>query len=101
MKFSRRTLQFFIELILISLSFSLIFFLLLPSASSGKQNIVDKKNEVTLYLFWGKGCPHCDKEKVFLERLRKTYPELKIKDYEVWHNKENARLSQNDGIKSA
>ncbi len=47
-------------------------------------------NKVELYFFWGYGCPHCEKEKVFLEKLQKKYPQLVINSYEVWRNKGNA-----------
>lgn len=54
--------------------------------------IVYADNKVKLYFFWGKGCPHCDQEEIFLEQLKKKYPQLEVKSYEVWHNKENAKL---------
>ena len=50
------------------------------------------ENRTTLYFFWGNGCPHCSKEKIFLGHLEKKYPELEIKSYEVWYNLENAGL---------
>lgn len=45
-----------------------------------------------VYFFWGKGCTHCAKEKVFLDEMKKKYPNMQIKDYEVWYNKQNAIL---------
>jgi glutaredoxin len=45
-----------------------------------------------VYFFWGKGCPHCAREKVFLDEMKKRYPDMQIKDYEVWYNKQNAIL---------
>lgn len=50
------------------------------------------KEKTTLYFFWGSGCPHCNKEKIFLGHLQGKYPELEIKSYEVWYNLENAGL---------
>ena len=50
------------------------------------------KEKTTLYFFWGNGCPHCDKEKLFLSRLERKYPELQIKSHEVWYDLENAGL---------
>ena len=47
-------------------------------------------NNVELYFFWGYGCPHCEKEKVFLEKLQKKYPQLVVNSYEVWRNQGNA-----------
>ena len=56
-------------------------------------------------LFWGDGCPHCEKEKEFLKGLVKKHPGLTVRDYEVWRNKENAaiykRVLQAAGLKQA
>lgn len=52
----------------------------------------EKANTVKLYLFWGKGCPHCEKEKDFLGTLLKKYPSLQVSDYEVWYNRQNTML---------
>jgi thiol-disulfide isomerase/thioredoxin len=49
-------------------------------------------DKVTLYFFWSSGCPHCVKEKVFLESLEKKYPLLGVKSLEVKNNPENAKL---------
>ncbi|MBS1192485.1 MAG: redox-active rane protein [Nitrospirae bacterium] len=43
-------------------------------------------------LFWGEGCPHCEREKVFLKDLGKKHPGLRVRDYEVWKNKGNGAL---------
>ena len=51
---------------------------------------LDDNKKVELYLFWGYGCPHCEKEKVFLEKLQKKYPQLIVNSYEVWRNRGNA-----------
>ena len=52
----------------------------------------ENKDTITIDLFGGKGCPHCEKEKVFLNNLQNKYPFLKIKQYEIWGNKENQNL---------
>ncbi len=54
--------------------------------------IIHANNNVTLYFFWGKGCPHCAQEEIFLKQLEKKYPQLEVKSYEVWYNRENAKL---------
>ncbi|PIE33715.1 hypothetical protein CSA56_10325 [candidate division KSB3 bacterium] len=41
-----------------------------------------------LYLFWGDGCPHCEKEKTFLLKLHEKYPELEMRWFEVWRHEE-------------
>lgn len=48
------------------------------------------QQSVTVYLFWGSGCPHCAQERAFLKELEKKYPFLQVKAYEVWYNKKNA-----------
>ena len=50
------------------------------------------ESKTELIYFWGDGCPHCAKEKKFLDNLEKKYPELEIKRYEVWYNPENQKL---------
>jgi len=64
------------KLVLILIFVISSFLLLAPSTSA-------KENEVALYFFWSKNCPHCAKEKVFLKNLVKKYPQLIIKDYET------------------
>ena len=62
-------------------------FLFLPFSVSALTN-----DDVTLYFFHGDGCPHCAEEEVFLSKIEKEYPKLKIVRYEVWYNEENAEL---------
>ena len=51
-----------------------------------------KQGAAVLYLFEGRECPHCAEEKIFLEALRKKYPTLAVREFEVWHDKKNAAL---------
>jgi thiol-disulfide isomerase/thioredoxin len=60
---------------------SLVLFLF-----AGVSRADDPQRKVVLYFFWGDGCPHCEHEKTFLEGLRTKYPDLVIKDHEVWHD---------------
>jgi len=39
---------------------------------------------VNLYLFWGDGCPHCAKEKEFLNKLVKKDKDIVLHSYEIW-----------------
>ncbi len=55
-------------------------------------SLEDDPEKVTLYFFWGDGCPHCAHEKPFLEELEQKYPELEVKSFETWRNQENAKL---------
>jgi thiol-disulfide isomerase/thioredoxin len=65
---------------------TLIILLLVPFHAE----TIPANNKVELYFFWGYGCPHCEKEKVFLEKLQKKYPQLVVNSYEVWRNRGNA-----------
>lgn len=46
--------------------------------------------KVVVYLFWGKGCPHCAQEETFLASLKKKYTMMEIREFEVWKDKKNA-----------
>ena len=50
--------------------------------------------DATLYFFYGDGCPHCAKEKVFLNEMEDKYEDLTIKRYEVFGNVENSKLME-------
>jgi thiol-disulfide isomerase/thioredoxin len=47
---------------------------------------------VTIYFFWGEGCPHCDKQKPFLEEMGQKYPTLKVEMFETRKSPENSIL---------
>ena len=48
----------------------------------------------TLEFFHGRECPHCQNEKKWFPELKRAYPDLIIKEYEVWHDAENQALMQ-------
>jgi thiol-disulfide isomerase/thioredoxin len=48
--------------------------------------------KAVIYLFWGDGCPHCAKEKPFLQDLAQRYPGIAIREFEVWNNADNRAL---------
>ncbi|HZX44847.1 MAG TPA: glutaredoxin domain-containing protein [Candidatus Nanoarchaeia archaeon] len=50
------------------------------------------ENNVTIYFFYGDGCPHCAKAEPFLDKLEAKYTELTVESFETWHNKTNADL---------
>lgn len=49
-------------------------------------------NQVSIYLFWAEGCPHCEKENEFLDNYEQENTEVNIQRFEVNHNKENSKL---------
>jgi len=57
------------------------------------------QNNVNIYFFWGEGCPHCEKQKPFLEKLAQENSEIKVYSFEVWRSAENRKLFAEIGQK--
>ncbi|NCO96572.1 MAG: hypothetical protein COY38_02595 [Candidatus Aenigmarchaeota archaeon CG_4_10_14_0_8_um_filter_37_24] len=51
-----------------------------------------QNNSVCIDLFYGKTCPHCTQEEVFLEQLKEKYPALKVNQFEVHYNETNKKI---------
>jgi cytochrome c biogenesis protein CcdA/glutaredoxin len=60
--------------------------LLLPGAAAGAAHPVE------LDLFYGRGCPHCAAMQEALQRMRQRYPELRVREHEVYADSANASL---------
>ena len=56
-------------------------------------------DKITLYLFYGDGCPHCALEKEYLSEIEGNYDNLEIVMYEVWKDTDNQELL--DKVKDA
>jgi glutaredoxin len=81
----------FCSILMISFLLFLLPPILITNVSGGdNNNETTKDNKVVIYFFWGQGCPHCAKERLFLENLQEKYPQLEVKKFETWHNQENA-----------
>ncbi|HRY36262.1 MAG TPA: hypothetical protein P5230_00065 [Candidatus Magasanikbacteria bacterium] len=52
------------------------------------------KEDVNLYFFWGKGCPHCAKEEELLKQFQNQYSNLRVYDFEIYTNYKNMTLLQ-------
>lgn len=76
-----------------------LYFLLFLAIFLGFFNFSPIKAQeiITVHFFWANGCPHCSKEKDFLNSLKEKYPQISIKDYEVTRNKNNLLLLQKVG----
>lgn len=66
------------------------------AANLAPTDVLDQNNQVMgklpVYFFWGEGCPHCEAETIFLEKIKNSYPNIEFKKYEVFNNKENYNL---------
>ena len=71
---------------------SVLIVLLIALSATGGASSADNKGDVTLYFFWGEGCPHCAKAKPFLDGLRRKHPGLQVCDYEVLSHRENVDI---------
>lgn len=69
-----------------------------PALAQDKQTAPDtsyNQSKLPVYFFWGDGCPHCEKEKIFLESISDDYPEINFISYETWNNRANYNLLLN------
>jgi len=73
---------------------ALVLSLWMASTGSATAAPVQQGNQpVALYLFWGDGCPHCAAEKEFLPDLVNRYPNLEVRQYEIWYQEQNRELA--------
>lgn len=72
----------------------LIFILSIFSISAP---VFASENTVTAYFFYGKGCPHCAKEEAFFESIADKYPNLELRKFEVYFNKDNSSILKKIG----
>lgn len=54
---------------------------------------------VTLYFFWGNGCPHCEAEEEFLNKIKKEYSTLTVRKFEIWGSAKNQEIFKEVGQK--
>ncbi len=55
------------------------------------------EDRVKIYFFWSDGCPHCAKEKIFLESLENKYEEVEVKDFNIGASQENIEIFREVG----
>ena len=51
--------------------------------------LAQDKPDINIYFFWGEGCPHCEKEKPFLEGMKARHPAVRIHSFEISKSAEN------------
>ena len=70
----------------------IIFFVIIFVCFLFSLNQTFAAEKTVIYFFWGQGCPHCAAEKPFLEKMKQKYPQLAVKDFEIYYSKENQEL---------
>ncbi|MGD7034668.1 hypothetical protein [Methylotuvimicrobium buryatense] len=71
------------------------FFLIMFLLTLLSQTVTAKTDpELVMDVFWGQNCPHCLDQKPFLSELAARYPQLQVRQHEVWRNRFNRELFQ-------
>jgi len=69
---------------------TMLVILVLLLVSVGQVNAeASPPEQVIIYVFRGEGCPYCRAEMNFLEEFKKEYPQVVVRDYEIYYNEEN------------
>jgi thiol-disulfide isomerase/thioredoxin len=66
-----------------------LLFALLPHPPPAQAQAEPER--VIIYIFWGESCPYCHQELAFLEELQERYPQIIVRDYEVYYNEDYRR----------
>ena len=94
-----------LKIIFITITILLIILIVVVNVYKTKSESITEKSstvsdiiyndKVNIYLFWGKGCPHCKEEIKFLNSIYKDYSQyFNTYTFEVWYDESNASLMQ-------
>ena len=76
--------------LILSLTAVLTLLLVIPVSAETKKPEVTDHEKVTIYIFWGNGCPNCTNAINYFYELGNEYNDyFEVKTYEVWYNKAN------------
>lgn len=57
------------------------------------QDVEYNSEKVNIYFFWGNGCPHCEEEFAFFNKIEKEYGEYyNLNTFEVWYDEKNEKI---------
>ena len=71
-----------------------VLFICLTAFASPAATIAQDGGNVTIHLFWGIDCAHCEEERAFLAGLGRSDPRLRITEHEVMQDRANLELLQ-------
>ncbi|OGL93890.1 hypothetical protein A2239_00185 [Candidatus Uhrbacteria bacterium RIFOXYA2_FULL_40_9] len=80
--------------IFFSLLIGVIGFLPVLPAQAQEVQASDTPQTVDIYFFYGDGCPHCEKERIFLNQVLANYSFVQLHDFEVWKSSSNRDILQ-------
>lgn len=60
-----------------------------PPASAPASAAAHEGEHPVIYLFWGDGCPHCERARPVLAQIAERYEGVELQEFEVWNNPDN------------
>lgn len=80
---------------ILSLVTALTVFMMIPVAQAIEKPEVTDHEKVTIYIFWGNGCPNCTNAINYFYGLGDEYADyIEFETYEVWYNSNNNKFAQ-------
>lgn len=73
-------------------SISTLIILLLGFAAPLHTNVSAQDTDITIFLFWGEGCPHCEIAKPALEEIANQDPRISFEQFEVYYDIDGREL---------
>ena len=72
----------------------IIISIIITACTSNKEQITDNPEKIAIYYFWTDGCPSCDAQTEFMQKLEERYEELEIKYYDLNEQEAKRLLEQ-------
>lgn len=63
-----------------------------PCPESTSAGTGGQEHQICIYLFYGQGCPHCERVKPLIDELAAKYPQVQLKTYEIYFNTTNQAM---------
>lgn len=82
MAFSRKTINVLVLLLLVLGVFT----------SAESAHAQDPEPDVVIYIFWGNGCPHCERARPVLQDFAERDPRIAYQEFEIYYEQENQTL---------
>lgn len=76
----------------------LLLLLFSHAASAAAEQPAPYARRVEIYFFWRTGCPHCERERAFLDRLQAEQPAARVHDFNIWERAGDRALLHRVGI---
>lgn len=71
---------------------SVLFLAVVISLTPQSAQVIAQDADVNIYIFWGEGCPHCEKARPVLQSFANADQRINYFEFEVYHHPENIDL---------